>query len=337
MIRPWKRWLGRDTARAETIFVTTPDDVRLAIHRVRPAPDRSSKAPAVMLLHGLGSNRFAFHFPGRSMAEWLAARGFDCYVPELRGSGLSGRRGSRWDLDDHLQGDLPPVLEAIREISGRDRVHWVGHSMGGILMMCFALVHGEEAIASGCALGSSMDYTAGDSGFKRLNALRPLISRLPSVPFGEASHLLAPLLGRVDTPLERFHFNRANVEPEIIRAVHANLFGPIPARLLTSLATTFEPGGMRNRDGTLRYLERLGELQLPLLLIAGSVDRQCPLDAVDATLRALRREGEIVVHRFGKAFGHREDYGHLDLILGRNAPEEVWPRVERWLSEGAGS
>ncbi len=331
MLRPWKRWLGREPSRAETLFVTTPDDVRLAIHRVRPRSVDARKAPAVMLLHGLGANRYAFHFPGRSLAEWLAARGFDCYVPELRGAGLSGKRHWRWDLDDYLRWDLPTVLRAIREETGQERIHWVGHSLGGILLLSYAIRHGEDAIASGCTIGTALDYTAGASGFKRLNAARALIERVPLIPWGTTTHLLAPLLGRVDTPLERFNFCRENIEPELVRAVHANAFCAIPETLLRSLATTFEPGGLCSRDRTIRYVERARDLRLPLLLVAGSRDEQCPVEAVEATVTALGREVEV--HRCGRAWGHRADYGHFDLILGKHAPDEVWPRIERWLGE----
>jgi hypothetical protein len=38
---------------------------------------------------------------------------------------------------------------------------------------------------------------------------------------------------------------------------------------------------------------------------------------------------------FGRAHGHRVDYGHVDLILGRAAPLEVFPAVAGWLAERA--
>ena len=46
----------------------------------------------------------------------------------------------------------------------------------------------------------------------------------------------------------------------------------------------------------------------------------------------LRRMGVLTIPEFyGRRFGQANDYGHWDLILGRNASEEVWPDVIRWL------
>ena len=38
---------------------------------------------------------------------------------------------------------------------------------------------------------------------------------------------------------------------------------------------------------------------------------------------------------FGKRYGQREDYGHYDLLVGRHAPSEAWPRILEWLDRGA--
>jgi hypothetical protein len=40
---------------------------------------------------------------------------------------------------------------------------------------------------------------------------------------------------------------------------------------------------------------------------------------------------------FGRRNGHSVDYGHVDLILGRTAPEEVFPPIAAWLSTRAGA
>ncbi|MFC1611811.1 alpha/beta fold hydrolase, partial [Myxococcota bacterium] len=136
-IRPWRRWLRSPAAPAEQFDVLARDGVRLAVHRVRPD---SRDGPAVMLLHGLASNRRAFHFPGRSLAEWLAGRGFDCYLPELRGCGESERPAFDWWIDEYLCQDLPAIIDAIRLRNGNVQIHWVGHSLGGLLLLCYGIL-----------------------------------------------------------------------------------------------------------------------------------------------------------------------------------------------------
>ena len=38
-----------------------------------------------------------------------------------------------------------------------------------------------------------------------------------------------------------------------------------------------------------------------------------------------------VSHAFGKDQGYRDNYGYHDLIMGRQAREEVWPGISEWL------
>lgn len=326
-IRPWSRWLAAPSSHSETIYVSTEDDVRLAIHRVPPAG--GGKGPVVMLLHGLGANRFGWMVPQRSLAKRLSERGFDVFIPELRGAGESGQRGWRWDLEDYVTLDLPAILRGIRDVSGQKTVHWIGHSMGGVLLCCYAIRHRDHGVQSGVTIASALNYSVGHSGFRNLYAQRHLIERIPLVPFGPFSHLIAPALGRVRNPIDSFNFWRTNVEPEIIRAVYANTFEWIPISLLTSLATTFEPEGLRSRDGAVRYLECAAQFEAPILLLGGSRDVQCSPEAVEATARAIGPHAEVAL--FGKAHGHADEYGHFDLIVGRRAPEEVWPAIEAFL------
>jgi pimeloyl-ACP methyl ester carboxylesterase len=328
LLRPWSRLWPTGPGAQETLYLTAADGVRLALHRVRPP---SGKGAPVMLLHGLGANGFGWLLPRRSFAHWLASRGFDVFVPELRGAGHSAHNGFTWNLDDYLQYDLPAFLAAIREESGQREVRWVGHSMGGILLCCYAQREQDPDIVRGVALGSALDYSAGDSGFARLLPLRPVLERLSRIPFGHAAHLLSPLLGRVNTPLEAFNFSPRNVEPEVVREVHAQAFEWIPISLLLSLATTFEPDGLRSADGVHRYRDCASRCTVPLLLVAGSADVQCPVAAVEDTARRIGPTAQV--RAFGRAYGSAEDYGHFDLLVGKNAPREVWPHLAAWLED----
>lgn len=321
-LRVWRR-LTRTLPPAERLTATTRDGERLALWRVKP---QSTSRGAVLLLHGLSANRFAFHWPGRSIAEYLAAAGYDSYVGELRGAGESIPEVTSWTFHDYLEHDVPALLERVREVSGFQRVHFVGHSMGGILAMCHGIVSSNDELLSVTTLGSALDYGFGVSGFGPVKHVRPVLERLSSVPWGVAMQVISPLLARVSDPLAGFNFHPDNAEAAIVRAVYANAFCRIPTALLGSLATALEPGGLKSRSGE-AFQARAGSLKAPLLMIAASDDRQCPLLALEATAAATK----ATVLRFGSSYGHRAEYGHFDLLLGRHAPEEVWPEVLKWI------
>jgi predicted alpha/beta hydrolase len=302
----------------------------LSMRRVRVAgvPARA----AVVLQHGLGSNGLVFDYPGRSLAERLARAGFDCFIPELRGANRE-RRPKQYGLDDYLEHDVPAVLETARQISTRDRVHWVGHSLGGILLMLHAIEQPDAPVDRFVAVGSCLDYRVGKSVYRGLRRLRGLFNWLPSVPFDSLAGLNARCAGYGPKLLpEKMNFWRENIEPEIMRAIMQRGFTTIPMRLLFDLDSTFSPKGLCRKAGELEYLTHAHAFRLPACLIVGSRDEQCCEAAVDATARLLSNAAELRVARFGRAHGQANDYGHFDLLIGRHARSEVWPTIRAFLS-----
>lgn len=322
--RPWSRFFPV-TPQGETLHALAADGVRLAVHRVPPP---QGTGPAVVLCHGLSSNHRGLHFPGRSLAAWLAAHGYDVYLPDLRGSGASDRPES-WELDDHVYRDLPAIQEAVLRHTGRDRLHWVGHSMGGVILFAHGITHPDAPIASAITIASALDYAEGESGYRYLLKVRALLEKLPGIPYGGAMHLLAPLLARWPTGLETFQVWPSNIEPQLVRHLLAVGFHTVPIRLLESLATTFETRGLCDGRRAVFYLEKAERYRIPTLLLAGSRDRQVSVQAVHKTADLLGGESRVQI--FGKDHGQPDEYGHWDLLLGRRAEQEVWPQVLGWL------
>jgi hypothetical protein len=58
------------------------------------------------------------------------------------------------------------------------------------------------------------------------------------------------------------------------------------------------------------------------------------VEAVDETARVIGHVSDLRVLPRGRKYGQKEDYGHYDLIVGRNAETEVWPSILSWLDTG---
>lgn len=334
-LRPWRRWLDVDRpsltrADRELEWVPSDDQLALALWRLPPRRGDRVQAPEpIFLLHGLGSNRFGFDCPGRSLAYWLSGAGYDVYLPELRGHGASTPPTRGWNLDDYLRRDVPALLSAATRRSGFEQVHWIGHSMGGLLWFLLA-THGDSSqVASAIALGSALDYRPGASGFRGLLGLRSLASRVSMLPYGQLMHCLAPTFGRRLSWLDAFNVWPSNIEPALNRRLHANAFESIPVSLLLQLASAFDDSGLTSADGSVQYLRAQHPLTTPTLLVSGSVDQQATRQAVMASAALLGPRAEQA--EFGRGTGCRDDYGHWDLLLGRRAPREIWPRLLSWL------
>ncbi len=333
----------RHTEADERLFATADDGWRVALHRYLPAADAPRRRHPVILCHGLAANRVGFDLaPEVSLSRRLAALGFDVFALELRGHGdsdpasLRGARRWGFSFDDYLRRDVPAAIDAVRTLTGAPRVHWVGHSMGGILLYAHLASGGAATLASGTAIGSSLDYSASASGFHRTLKLRRLGAYIPAVPLGGAMVLSAPWAGRFGSSFERFNLWPENVAPQLVRTLHASAFHTVSTAVLLQLATAFEPGGLRSADGTRRYLDdlRAAKVETPVLALAADRDEQCPPGATEVTLDALRGPTRLVEH--GLAHGHGSHYGHFDLVIGRQAAREVWPTLEAWLIEHDG-
>lgn len=111
--------------------VRTEDGVSIAVrHKLRP---QGSRGVPVLLVHGTWGNSREWDFPGRSVMDYLAVRGYDAYALDLRGMGNSERPASYFDIGllDRVR-DVAAVAGQILASTGRRPVV-VGFSQGGLL------------------------------------------------------------------------------------------------------------------------------------------------------------------------------------------------------------
>ncbi|MEJ2718156.1 MAG: alpha/beta fold hydrolase [Deltaproteobacteria bacterium] len=333
----WHWFYFASTAQDDTHYFRTRDRWRLAIHRYRPVG--LAKRHPVILCHGLSSNRYTFDLPGApSLARFLKRHGWDVWVAELRGSGESDHpevfRSDvpyTWHFEDHLREDVPAIITRVIELTGAPAVHWVGHSMGGLLVQAYLAANENPLIASAVTVGSPSDFSHMDNNaFHLLLRLRWVARYCPIFPL--------PFLNRLVTPFaHRLHdffgglFYAPNVYPQTI-----SKFLALGAQLVTSgtlwldFGRFLETGVFGPGDGT-TYTANLPASRVPLLIMGGSRDGFAPEAAVKAadamTGDAVERESIIL----GKGSGCSEDYGHVDLLVGKRVELEVFPLIHQWV------
>ncbi len=193
----------------EEISVRTEDGWTLVLTRYRPRPQAFAQpllGVPLLLVHGYTQNRRAW-----SSGEFVKSMlyfGADLFLLELRGHGKSGieqqRREARalgvdppadldylWDLDSHLLFDLPAAIAEVKRVSGRDRIFYCGHSLGGILGYAYATLFDD--LQGLITIGSPSD-------FKRLPPWLRLLSWGPVLGFPAIDAVLAAAnLARVAT------------------------------------------------------------------------------------------------------------------------------------------
>ncbi len=323
----WSRRYREPSGEDELLFAPTADGWRLALGRRRPrGPPRGLP---VLLVHGMAANRAALDFGIErwSLAAHLAEAGFECFALDLRGHGASRRAEGAprtWSFDDYLRLDVPAALDAVRAATGVPRVLWVGHSQGGLLGMAACGAY-PERMAGLVAL-------AAPAYFGVQGALQ-LAARLGFLFTGRLNRFLArslaPFSGYWHPPVSEVAINGRNVTRPVYRRVLVNVVENVPARVLRQFGRWIATDTFASLDGAVDYRAALGRCLQPALFVAAEADRIAPPEVVEREARAWA--GDAAVVRIGLAGGACCDYGHSDLLFGRQAPEEVFTRVRDWL------
>ncbi len=287
---------------------------------------------ALVLVHGFGQNRYAWHLPGRSFVNHLAGVGWDVFNLDLRGHGRSRARGSTpsASLDAYIAEDLPMAVDAACALSGFTRSFVLGHSLGGVVACAAApamlpSLAGLVTLAAPWALGRgnrvllelvraanrAADWADAHGAAVPMRFVQGLFQRTRAL----WDHRRVPL------PLRAWH--PGSFEPALLDEYLARSFDRATLGELAHLATHGVDGAFHSDDGRVDYARAWAQCDVPLLVIAGTRDLLAPVESVraaydvsasrDRTLRLL-------------------PFGHGDLLLGREAPSTTWRVVDAWLA-----
>jgi pimeloyl-ACP methyl ester carboxylesterase len=271
-----------------------------------------------------------------SLANYLCKNGFDCWIVDLRGSGLSKKgpfASFRWYFDDYVFQDLPAGVDALLEITGAKKLHWIGHSLGGLLAFPFAQFYRrKEVLQSLVTIASPVTTTSRPGYFKVTHRFDRIIKLFPRLPYKTLSKVAVRfvdlLLGLEDNAL----FSRDNMTREILVTIMEHAVESVPSSLILQIHDWLKHNYFGSKDRKVDFTGSLQELSMPILMIAGSVDSFTPLADIRLAFRRLPSAKKTLMV-FGKSRGHEHDYGHIDLVLGKNAPKEVFPHILNWLEE----
>jgi pimeloyl-ACP methyl ester carboxylesterase len=142
--------------------------------------------------------------------------------------------------------------------------------------------------------------------------------------------VVAPISGYWHpSPLQIIH-NPENTDGAIQRRALVNMIANFSRNELLQYSDWIMNDVFRSIDQRRDYRAELQRITTPALLLAGPRDVLATPDAVKTTFEALgSSEKQFMI--CSRAQGLRVNYGHFDLVIGREAPVEVFPLVARWL------
>ena len=346
--------------RKEIYDARTRDGWVLQITRYRPVPqawEQPVLGEPLLLVPGWSQNRHAFTCA--SFVKRLLVYGADCHILELRGHGRSSRELQQelcskerrplpkdidwdWDIDAYLLEDVPAGVQAVKDRARRDKVFYLGNSMGGMLGYGYAGNHGD--LAGLITIGAPSDI---GRGFLLIRAaalfgpaiLGPLIDALCVAATGlsTARHGAAHALRRLGAGfLNRFAelIAPSGGRPRDVRFSHV----PVDA-ILRQLARVSTPGNLRRYElvarhfGSLLNPARVTPEEFRWLLSQGGEKE--PRRVVEQFARWIRRD-EMKCYRTGydyKAHFKNIDcpmailFGDLDKIASAKSTSSIYRKA----------
>jgi polyhydroxyalkanoate synthase len=316
----------------EIHFVTCADGFRVGVKRFLPAGPPSEQGMPVVCVPGLGADSHNFDAPGaQGLAPFLAQKGHDVWVVDLRGTGQSKAPARKWrqiTFDDFVNLDLPAVIQHICDRSGKDEVAWVGHSMGGMVFYALQGTRPDPRIRAAVTIGSPLGFPQGWRVAPILRPLQRLGDYVPGLHVRPLMRFAIPLiLSAVDQSSRKFAV-RGNVDVEYLRRLAFHTVQSIPRGLMLQFRQWVSEDVFCSADGSLDYRNAVSGIQTPVQVIAGPRDE---LGTPDAVRRALTLLHNSVYVECSRRHGFSTDYGHLDLVFGRRAHVEVFPRIAAFL------
>jgi len=274
------------------------DGIELSLTHIK---GNEGKPPLVML-HGSYSTRHFWISPkGIGLGAYLHKQGYDVWIPEFRGHGLSPKGPSfkQYSVEQHMQYDLPAFGNFIYQQTSQAAI-WLGHSLGGIslygsLSQAWLKKHHVKAVIT---LGSQV--SEGDGYIK-----------YPLMPF--LSRQLLKVLGKF--PAKILGLGPENEAPGVI----------------LDFINWKKTGGSWQTSTGCCFWEGFSGITQPCLVISSKGDTTDPADGCEHLFKQLASDNKQFV-LLSVDTGYAKDYDHVGMIIDKSAQEEVWPLIANWIT-----
>jgi pimeloyl-ACP methyl ester carboxylesterase len=289
----------------------------------------------------LASEGFSVYLYNPSFTERLHNRYVATSCPASRYFGKTYKAPANLKFSGMVDTEIPQVVDYVARDSGTSSISWVGFSMGGMLIYAYLAKHGDIRVKNVVTIGSPITL---NQIFVRFIPLANMATR--GLGFEEGALLsgisknLVPITSLIRRapgwmcryfPATLLLWNPGNISAPAVKTLIGDIVEPIPLSLQECFTGIIEKGldceeFSPNLMKAMSYVKRE---RTNFLFFFGQYDMIAPPDTVllaHEVLTPVRRDNMIGVR----------NAGHLDLAVGRKAPETVWKPTLEWLKEKDG-
>ena len=327
-------WLLRDPSSVVGRTPSTPilEQGKLVVRRYGPPDHEPRFAPPVLCVPPLGVRPFIFDlYPEQSVIGLLLEEGFSVYLVDY---GVPDETDQDLSLDDYVLRFVPTACEAVRKDSGHRELSLLGYCLGAIFAMAHVVANGDDDVRNVIDVSAPVD----PGRATLMTLLMGLLARQSEELVkrtGGVSAETAGALFRVVTPVRNVTryadlfmnmWDRRYVDGfDAMNEWMRQLVGwPRDAYLQLSRDFTRKNLLARGRWVVGGRGADLADFRASLLVLAGQTDALAPPRAVRSVLGLVSSEDKT----FRKVPG-----GHMGVLAGQRARNEVWRPAARWLAE----
>ena len=292
----------------------------------------------------------------RSFANLLASEGFDVYLyhpgyaervfnryvsRHCRESIYYKKRyrvSASYDYSELINIELPGVIDFVSAHTGKKNISYIGYSLGGMTAYSYLSKTKKNPVKNLVTIGSPMAFNQIFFRFiPYINFATTMLGFEEDAFLGNLTQNLVPLTRTIRTLPDwfvRFNlispylFKPMNISNNTIRTMLGQIVEPMPKHLQKFFADFIQNGGYSSQEKISNYLNRLRDLRKTrknFLFFYGTAD-------LIATPESVFLAREVISPRDPHNLVG-SPAGHVDLLLGKTAPADVWKPTLEWLKE----
>ncbi|XP_041463208.1 uncharacterized protein LOC121414195 isoform X1 [Lytechinus variegatus] len=351
--------------------LTATDGVPLLMTRYKCG----NKGPILLLHGLCVTSRiFSLDTIDKNFVEFLCEHGYDIWLLELRLSVAlpSHQKSSR--MHDPAGKDLPPAIDLIIKESNSPDIQVLGHCIGSITTHVALLGGHIDRRKIRCFIASQVGFSMISSAMNQAKAKTRLDNIAVAFGYkgltaytDKNDHAREKFMSAVSNALARTTLNKENQcgsvvchritamfglmweHPNMNEETHHTLsewFGFGHADYYHHLSVAFRKGRLvdpegkdvylpdfnsKNRLESPLYRKAMKKMDIPILYFVGSLNKAWEIDASRDSYQRVKDANPDQYYEWFEA----PTYGHLDCIIGKNAAEDVFPRLLTFLDKYA--
>lgn len=324
---------------AEPEVGQTPKEViwtknKAKLYRYQPAVKKTNKVPILMIYALINKPYILDLYPGNSLIEHLTNKGHDVYLIDW---GTAGHEDRDMKLDDYIVDYIPRAVNKVLKTSKAKDITLLGYCMGGTMTAVFTALYPQLPIRNLILMTSPIDFK--DAGHysnwldKRYFQLDKLVDTLGNIPFelidfgnkllNPISNVVGPYVSLADrVENEDFVLNWKLMQKWLNDGV------PFPGESYRQWIRDFYQENKLINDQLVvrgRKVE-LSNIKANLLNISATKDNIVSPQQIAPLNDKVSSKNKTL---------HVVETGHVSVVTGRKAINEIHPYIEKWITENS--